>query len=154
MQHVCAWCRKVLGGSDGLPRTHGVCADCSRNLIPVFLDTLEGPVLLIGADARAQSANAEALKALAKDLPALQGEVLGHVFDCINASMPGGCGKTPRCHGCSIRATVEDTFRTGTPHDDVHALLKKKTGQNIHLNLSTRKVKEGVLVTIKGQQEI
>ena len=154
MQRVCSWCRKVLDGADGLPQTHGVCADCRRDLIPVFLDTPDAPVLLLGGDARAQSANSEALKALSKSLPDLSGELPGDVFDCINACMPQGCGKTPRCSACAIRSCIEDTFRTGTAHDGVHALLKKKTGENVRLVLSTRKVKEGVLLSILSRETL
>lgn len=154
MQRVCAWCRKVLSGAPEQPQTHGVCPDCRANLIPVFLDTLDGPVLLLASDGRALSANEQARKAVGKDLPELREKLLGDVFDCLNAAMPGGCGNTPRCHGCALRESVRDTFRTGAEHLEVHSLLKKKTGENIHLTVATRRVKEGVLLTIKGQDRL
>lgn len=127
--------------------THGVCAACKKNLIPVFLDTLDGPAFLMGDDARAKSANAKARKKVGKDLARIEGSLLGDVFGCRNAGLPGGCGKTPECSTCLIRRTVEDTYANGTEHAAVPAVLRKPTG-DLPLTISTRRVKEGVLLRL------
>lgn len=147
LKRVCSWCGHDLGGAAPKAPTHGVCAACKKRLIPVFLDTLDGPTLLMGDDARAKSANAKARKKVGKDLAAIEGHLLGDVFGCRNARQPGGCGKTPACSTCLIRRTVEDTYANGTEHAAVHAVLRKPTG-DVPLTISTRRVKEGVLLKL------
>lgn len=86
--------------------------------------------------------------AVGKDLTDIEGRLIGEILSCRNAALPGGCGKTSVCRGCSIRSTVEDTFKTGTPHVKVPAVYRKETGKPIALTISTRRFKEGVLLRI------
>lgn len=139
--------RSRPGSVSGKAVTHGVCSACRKNLIPVFLDTLEGPTLLIGDDARAKSANSLAREKVGKDLGGIEETLLGDVFGCRNAGLPGGCGKTPECSSCTIRNTIEDTFKNGTLHESVPAVLRKPTG-DVPTTISTRRVKEGVLLML------
>lgn len=149
MKRVCAWCKAVLGEGAGTGEaTHGVCAACRAGLITVFLDTLDGPTFLVGGDARARNANAAARAAVAKEPDGVEGRLLGEVFDCLDASGPGGCGKAPRCAGCSLILKVEDTFKTGTPHENFPAVLRKEGGETLRFAVSTRRVKEGVLLRV------
>lgn len=151
MKRVCAWCKTVLGEGTGTGEaTHGVCAACRAGLITVFLDTLDGPTFLIGSDTRTRSANAAARAAVEKGRDDVEGRLLGEVFDCLDASVAGGCGKAPRCAGCSLLLKVEDTFKTGAPHNGFPAVLRKQNGETLRLTFSTRRVKEGVLLRLDG----
>ena len=48
------------------------------------------------------------------------GSRFGDLVGCIRASAgPRGCGSGSRCHDCSLRLAVADTFRTGAPRSDV-----------------------------------
>lgn len=149
LRRICGWCGAWLGGPAGAPVTAGVCARCRKDLLPVFLDTLDGPTLLLDGDARAQSANAAARAAAGKGLREIEGRLFGDIFDCRNAPLPGGCGKTSRCSTCVIRANIEDTFKTGTAHEAAPAVVHKDTGEAVPLRVSTRRVKQGVLLRVE-----
>ena len=116
--------------------------------MPVFLDTLEDAAFLLGDDLRAQSANAKARGVALKELSDIEGKPYGDIFDCAFAKLPPGCGKTEDCAGCSVRARVEDTFKTGTPHDQVPALIRRADGTQRRLRITTRRLAKGVLLTV------
>jgi PAS domain-containing protein len=116
-----------------------------------FLDGLGVPVLLVDPEGNIKTASRDARKILSKDLPEIEGYRPGEVFECANAMLPGGCGKTSHCSGCAIRRTVTDTFETGKSHEKVKAYLKQETGgarQRLSLLISTEKVGEVVLLRI------
>ena len=73
------------------------------------------------------------------------------MFECAYATLPGGCGNTIHCDGCTIRNTVMDTFQTGKSHLKkpayrIHGIPDKN--QEIHYLISTVKVKDVVLLRI------
>lgn len=148
LRRVCGWCGFVLGGPEAAPVSHGVCKACKRELLPVLLDTLHDASILFGQDGRAESANAKAREASGKGLESIEGQPYGDIFDCRIAPLPGGCGKTAQCAGCSIRARIEDTYNSGTPHEMVPAFIRRADGTNRRLIISTARMKKGVLLTI------
>ena len=148
LRRVCGWCGAVLGGPVDAPLSHGVCQSCKKDLLPVFLDTLEDAALLLGGDLRAQSANAKARGSTLKELCDIEGKPYGDIFDCAYAPLPEGCGKTSHCAGCSVRARIEDTYKTGTPHDQVPTLIRQADGTQRRLRISTHRLAKGVLLTI------
>ncbi len=79
------------------------------------------------------------------------GERAGAVFDCENAHMPGGCGLTIHCSGCTIRHAVAHTHLTGEPRLNVPATLRVVDDpqiSDIDLVISTARVGDRVLLKI------
>jgi len=120
MRTMCAWCGQGIVGSavGGGPISHGICAACAAGVlddaVPVeeFLETLVGPVLLVGEDGGVVAGNQSALGFTRRP----RGTTIGLVVECVHAREPGGCGHTVHCSGCAIRSAVEHTRRTGQGH--------------------------------------
>lgn len=145
LKRLCAWCGRPLCARTTGEATHGVCPVCKANLMPLFLDTLDGPVLLCGDDARVLSANALARALARKELAQVEGRLFGEVFGCRYSALPGGCGKTPHCPTCGLRPAIEETYATGVSRAGVKGLLRLPSG-DVPVTVSTRKVKDGVLL--------
>jgi hypothetical protein len=80
----------------------------------------------------------------------------GDVFECAYARLPGGCGRTAHCSGCTIRQTVMDTVRTGQGHLRAPAYLNRATPdgvQRIPLTISTERVGDFVLLRIDAVED-
>ena len=152
MNRICAWCNSPMGqiyddpelmGSNGASAnssatavTHGICPTCTENLMGrrrhefnAFLDTFTQPILVVAADGRVRTANQIAQAMLGKSLPDIEGLPGGDVFECVNASLPKGCGNTIHCVGCTVRQTVMDTMHTKKAHHRVPASLETHSGQ-------------------------
>ena len=94
-------------------------------------------------------ANQAALGVLGKAAEAVTGRLVGEVFECANADLPGGCGRTIHCSVCVLRHAVETTFQEGTPQVRVPASLKARAGDgpgSIDLLITTARVGGHVLV--------
>ncbi len=156
-----AWCGVHLGATpvEASPpgrNSHGICTDCSSSLLgetrtPVeeFLRGLGVPVLLVGDNVEVLDANQAALGVLGKAVDAVTGRLGGKVFECDNAHLPGGCGRTIHCTGCVLRRTVTTTYQQGTPQVRVPASLKVRTGAgpgSVDLLITTARVGGRVLV--------
>ena len=75
----------------------------------------------------------------------------GEVFECAYAGLPGGCGRTVHCDGCTIRINVMDTHRTGQSRLRVPAYLfrgKPDDSEKTDYFISTEKVGKVVLLRI------
>jgi PAS domain-containing protein len=160
---VCAWCKKRLpagladGHTDGLI-THGICDECAELLLtdrrrPIreFLDSLEEAVFLVNSEGRVMSANKAAQRVVGKDQSDIEDQLGGDVFECANADLPGGCGKTERCRACTIRNTVMDTLASGHGVSCATAYQDIKTAagaQRMRFLISTERVGAGVLLRI------
>jgi len=159
---VCAWCGQDLGevdaGDESRPITsHGMCESCAFHLsaqmgVPLreYLDSLGVPVAVVDSDAAVLMASSAAEAALDRGQP-LTGLRAGDVFECRNALLPGGCGRTVHCSGCTLRQTVTDTFATGRSHVRVPAYLRR--GRNggeevVALLVTTEKAGGMVLLRI------
>jgi PAS domain-containing protein len=140
--------------------SHGICEPCRLDLLgdlgtPLreFLETLQVPVVLAADDLVVEGANPAAQKVLGKAEEEMLGRRGGDVFDCAHASLPEGCGRTIHCSGCTIRNTVTDTYRNGTPHLRVPSTLTRgeaDSPQSVRLHISTERVGGKVLLKVEG----
>lgn len=167
MKKVCAWCNKSMAESEGDDAvvSHGICSDCADNIefqlgvsIKKFLNSLHEPVLLVDSDCRTISANRTALDMAGKELVAVNHQLMGNVFECAYARLPGGCGKTTHCSGCIIRNAVSETYRTGKSNINISATTEfgsSLDSKGAALKVSTEKVLNFVLLRVepvkKGQ---
>jgi hypothetical protein len=116
-----------------------------------YLDGLDAPVLVVSAEGVVETANAQARALLRKELPEIEGYRGGDVFECTHAKLPGGCGQTIHCTGCTIRRTVTHTYNTAQSHLRVLATLNREHGREarrIPFLISTEKVQGVVLLRI------
>lgn len=163
MQRRCAWCGRDLDeakeerSAEGRV-THGICPQCRSRLetgtgVPIeeFLASLEEPVLLIDADHTVGMMNQAVLELLGENGKSFVGERTGTVFECENAHLPGGCGLTVHCSGCTIRQAVSYTHHTGEPKLNVPATLRVVDDAGLNdadLMISTARIGNRVLLKI------
>lgn len=139
MIRVCAWCSRSLENPDEIINaetvredvTHGICLSCSLEFmddetqdLEAYLDSLPVPLMTVGPDSRIDYINSRACHEFNLEPQRSRGQLGGDVLRCAFARLPGGCGHTIHCLACTVRKTVEDTFRTGTPHLNVPASLE------------------------------
>jgi PAS domain-containing protein len=164
VRRVCAWCgtglgEKKIAGTPAHPITHGICESCSIELwgeagtpLEEFLDSLGIPTLLVDGPGIVRSANQGALEMVGKSTEEVDGKFGGQVFDCVNADLPGGCGRTVQCSACTVRNTVTLTHETGESQTRVPAILKVRPRgipEEIAFYITTEKVGDRVLVQIE-----
>lgn len=164
MKQVCLYCGRYLGSveaapDDPTPISHGVCSICLPRFMkkvgePLtdFLDNLPGPIFVVDAECRVVGANTLGLQQLSKDLAAIEGQLAGSAFECKNANLPDGCGRTLHCKTCTIRRTVTKTAETGESCYHVPAFLDLadiSKDMTIRFLISTEKVKGVVLLRIE-----
>lgn len=164
MERQCAWC----GASLDEPATrvaadhtvtHGICGECHDGLstgagIPVveFIGSLDQPALLLDADHTIGMVNAAALRLFGDAPGEILGERTGTALDCENAHLPGGCGQTMHCSGCTIRRAVARTHLTGEPQLNRAATVNTVRDTNreaVELVISTARVNDRVLLRIE-----
>ena len=165
MKRVCAWCEKVLGVFDSRAVSaniisHGICDQCKdmllgpqRVLFMAFLDGLNVPVVVVSSEGHIETANKYARELLQKELPDIVGFKGGDVFDCAYSVLPGGCGKSIHCDGCTIRNAVMGTFLTGESRLETEASLIHGTPDNNHeikFEISTEKFRDVILLRISS----
>jgi len=164
MKTICSWCTIEInaGGenSDGLI-SHGICEACAFHLrashgmaFETYIRGLQVPVAVVNDDSTVLFVSGMLKKMLAKDDVQIAGFPGGVVFECEYAYLPGGCGGTVHCDGCTIRNTVMDTHRDGLPRSRVNANLRQRTAdggsQNLALIISTEKVDDVVVLLIEN----
>ena len=163
MKIICAWCKRDLGEKESSAFSecvisHGICDECKENqnapystTLREFLNTMELPVFAVDDDATILIANNASVKALGKKAEDLEMHKGGVAMECQYASLPGGCGNTHHCKGCTIRNNVTETFETGISKKHVPAYLEQGTEgavQKLELLISTEKVGNVVLLRI------
>jgi hypothetical protein len=168
MRKICSWCNKDMGlvGPDGSPDTeitHGMCEECAERLsfqmgapLGEYLEDLEAPVVLLDNEARILAANGEAGKLVGRPTSEAAGELMGDVFECVNARSPDGCGHTVHCKACTIRLSVTATFETGEPVERALAYLKnghEPGDRELRFEISTRKAGKLVILKIHDLQK-
>jgi PAS domain-containing protein len=124
---TCAWCHRPVAEDVDAPVSNGICADCMIDLefrrepLRQFLNRLAGPVLAVTDEGRVVGANTGLAGMVQADVRSVEGKLGGEVMSCIYAELPGGCGHTVHCNGCTIRQSFEHTRKSGQPLRDVSA---------------------------------
>ncbi|ACL16401.1 hypothetical protein [Methanosphaerula palustris] len=161
MKIICSFCNTVIspGRSAEDQVSHGVCKYCYTRILTEygfnlkkFLNMLEAPVFLVDEDVNIIAANSLALAAVNKPIEETTGHICGDVLECINAFLPEGCGKTPNCPDCTIRTSVNETYKTGTQTNRRPTDIIRKNGESeetARLLVSTRKDGSVVLLTLE-----
>lgn len=163
MKRICAWCQQELKsarndlGAHGYI-THGICENCYNVLllqlgvdVHRYLDSISAPIVLVDSQGTVKSANDKALALLNKKTKSVEGYKGGDIFECPYAKLPGGCGNTPHCAGCTIRKTVMATFETGEGFLREPVFLNQNTPEDprkINMYISTEKVGNIVFMRI------
>ena len=168
MKVICASCGKYLGdkpsnnfGANAV--SHGLCKPCAHHFIAQvgmtlteYMEGIPAPVVTVTPDGSIGTTNQEACELLGKSLDQIHGFKGGDVFECEYAQLPGGCGKTIHCSGCTIRNTVMDTMETGKSHIRAPAYLNPESDIEEHrmdLLISTKKEGGVVFLTIEEMKQ-
>ena len=122
MKQACSWCDAEFESERSEDSVAGaVCDECSRRLLAEcgvqlgrYLEGLEAPVMLVDAEGVVLAASPQALEKLGLEESEVTGRLCGDVLRCVNATLPGGCGKTPNCPDCGFRNLVVATAESGT----------------------------------------
>jgi len=162
---ICSACGKFLEDKPADPVmdhlvSHGLCDDCALHFkaqagMPIsdYIENIDAPVVTIAPNVTISSLNKQAMELLGKSFNEVNGEKGGDVFECEYARLPGGCGETVHCSGCTIRNTVTETLRTGKPMINIPAILNRysESGtEQVELFISTEKI--GGVVFLKIDQ--
>ena len=158
MQRLCSWCGDLIPAGDAGQPVYGVCLPCTGRLlggegVPIqqIVDQFPFPVLVVDDDVKVSILNRrgqEILGVLPKKAAPRRG---GELFGCVNAHLPGGCGRTIHCSGCALRRAVTITHRTRQPQNHIPATLRRGDPDHpsaIAFTLSTSMRGEAVLVKI------
>jgi hypothetical protein len=163
VRRICAWCGKDMGlvgpeGDDPKLITHSICGECAHHQlaqigmeVPAFLEGLHYPVVVVDSTGIIVTGNTKALEMVKKELSQVEGYPGGEVFECEHARLPGGCGNTVHCSGCTIRKAVMETHSTGKSLLRTPATLVQHSSgdpKEIRLLISTEKVEDVVLLRI------
>jgi PAS domain-containing protein len=159
MPKVCGFCETPI--AEGEPATvevltYGMCQECFRHFLPQwkgqsfseYLDRFEFPVFVTDDNVRIIAANQAMCRQLGIEKPEAVGLLGGRALECLNARLPGGCGKTDHCETCAIRNTVARVYATGHAVRDVPATLVRTTG-TVRLLISAEREKNAVKVTVR-----
>lgn len=166
MKKVCAWCKKELvvksGNTDLI--THGICEPCSESFLngdtdtfQSFLDDFHFPVIVVDSDGKVMGGNCQACELTGKTLEHFHDCILaGEAINCTHSYEPGGCGHTIHCQTCTIRQSINQTFRTGLSVRNVPAykdIRVKENEQPVRFLITTEKLKDRVLLRIDDLQD-
>jgi hypothetical protein len=135
--------------------SHGICSNCQDNVIfqegvslQHYIDSLAIPIFVVDSNVKVTAVNSKACEVLGKQPTAVVQHLAGNVFECEYARLPGGCGKTIHCSGCTIRQTVTKCFKTGEPQSMVPAYLNPDSPSSITLSITTVKVADWVMLRV------
>jgi hypothetical protein len=159
MPSVCAWCKASLreGTDDHGPVSHGICKSCLVAMeyqpqpLAAFLESLSAPVMAVNHDGRVVGGNDRLLGMVGKGRSAALDRLGGEVISCVYSGLPGGCGETVHCLGCSIRNTVNETRETGESRTRVpaYAYVRTPDGGMVKLDLRISTESVGNLVLLR-----
>jgi PAS domain-containing protein len=157
VRRTCAWC------GDGIPEdreggARGVCLTCAGELlldgkvtVQSVIDRFPVPVLVVDDDVTVTVLNRRAQEILGVRPEQAAGRRGGDLFGCVNANLPGGCGRSIHCSGCALRLAVTATCRTGEPQSSIPATLKAGDPDHpaaVALTVSTFRRGDAVMVKI------
>lgn len=167
MKKACAKCKRELTapvkqfGARVVSQT--ICRECWTQLwagplqsIHEIVDTFEAPILLLDNNLRIQAANDRAQKILGRPLADIKNFLPGDVMECINARLPGGCGRAIHCQACALRRALETTMATGAGVEKSPAFQDAYQEDGSILRhfyyISTEKMEEFILLRIDEVQ--
>lgn len=159
---VCAWCQRLLSEDVDAPVSHGICDNCRidaefhRERLDDFLNRLSGPVLAVDARGNVVGSNDVAAVLVSSDVASMKGRLCGDAISCVYSELPGGCGRTTHCTGCTIRRSFEHTAATGEPVRERAAFSYSRTPRGPvwkRFVISTERIGALVLVRIEGGAE-
>ena len=165
MRHICAYCNKNLSPPDGDDDkiSHGVCTSCYNHVkatmgvdLREFLNMLDHPVLLVDHDVRVLTSNWKARQMAGKVIRDVEGHLGGEVFECENATLPDGCGKTIHCSACVIRNAVNEVYQSGNSVENRPATLHQGIpgrARTVDLLVSAKKSEDVVLLMLEPSPE-
>lgn len=163
MKRTCAKCKKELTTGALIPVqekiTGGICGDCLKDIftaqpqtVSEILDNIGAPVLLLDQGNRVKAANEPARKILGRPWTDIENFLPGEAMECINAQLPGGCGKTVHCQACTLRIALNKTIETGEDLEKVPAYqdVYRKDGsvKRRFFLISTEKIEDFILLRI------
>jgi hypothetical protein len=146
----------------GCPGLDGICDDCRvdaefrRERLDEFLNRLAGPVLAVDGNGTVVGSNNVAAVLVSSDVASMKGRLSGDVISCVYSGLPGGCGKTTHCTGCTIRRSFEHTAATGEAVRDETAFSYSRTPRGPvwrRFSIATERLGTLVLVRIEGGAE-
>jgi len=163
MKKICAWCGKSLQPASEEAGTffavsHGVCEECVQTFfleksyaLRPFLDSINEPVIVVEKNHRVRCANVHAEALLGRQIKSEQMVKFGDIVECENAHLPGGCGRTVHCSGCTIRFCIAETARNGKKHQRVPATIKSDNRENpdISFFVSTEKTQDYIVLRLE-----
>jgi len=161
MKTMCLTCdREINSGAGGVrpgTKSRVLCRECEQHFLAQcgisldrYLSGFNMPVVAVAGDGRIVLANDIACEMLHKKPLQIAGRLGGDVFECEYARLPGGCGKTEHCKGCTIRKTVMDTMETGHAHHAVSAYLNPHLpDRSQHFLISTEKRDRMVFLSVE-----
>jgi hypothetical protein len=165
MKTICAWCNKVLidGDSPAGMLSHGICADCLKQLINSpevslldFLNSIEFPVMVTDKSVAIHLMNRTAERILGDAVVQKEGLTVGGAIECIHAGISGRCGGSEYCEGCVLRRTISETHEDGQPRHGVyseHELVAVRGGAK-RFRFSVTKAGEAVLLAIEEVRDL
>ena len=166
---VCSRCKRKLIAPAKQQKTRiisqSLCKECwgqiwadrlqsSREIV----DTFGSPVLLLDNNLRIQAANDRAQKILGRPLANIKNFLPGDAMECINARLPGGCGRTMHCQACALRRALEMTIASGTGVEKSPAIQDTYQEDGSVLRhfyyISTEKIEDFILLRIDEVQTL
>lgn len=168
-KRVCTRCKKELtapakqSGARIVSQT--ICGECwtriwsdrlksSREIV----DNFEAPVLLLDDNLRIQGANIAAQKILNRPLADIKNFLPGDAMECVNARLPGGCGRAAHCQACALRKALETTMATGLGVEKSPAFqdIYQEDGSVLRhfYYISTEKMEDFILLRIDEVQTL
>ncbi len=165
MKRVCAWCKKEFSPKDSQPQsavvTHGICDACraffesnTPKPLHAFLNGFPAPILCMDGNARVIAANEAACTLLGRSHDEVAQVMCGDVIQCRWARLPGGCGQTEHCLGCTVRLLVEQIMDSGQSliGQPAHFERKHLDGTVKRTNLVVSAERQGDLVLMRIDQ--
>ena len=163
IKSVCAWCGKemIANGTEenhDTPLSHGICEDCKFHMFAQnglklrdYLNHFDVPVFIVDKENHVLASNNRASDTFMADIPGEDHVLCGIVFECDNAHLPEGCGKTVHCSGCTVRLCIAKTIETGEVFSKVPAYLdcKRSDTNKIHFLISTERFGNAVLLRVE-----